>query len=203
VGTCENDFAAAARAGGIQFTRASAPWLTGRGHLDLPDEVIGATKSLHSICTALDGDLRALGSKVQAIAVGSRSRYSRERRLCRLPDCADLDTACVAQQEIPTRDIGTILFESLAALLRLGAIAGAGLARCYPILGDGSGVQRWHGRGSPSGLPCVSSHLNSRFLASVRTGAGAAPRIVPTSRDCKPWSAGASKNDIGTITRSA
>jgi hypothetical protein len=31
----------------------------------------------------------------------------------------------VAQREIPTRDIGTILFDSLAALLRLGAIAGA------------------------------------------------------------------------------
>jgi hypothetical protein len=79
----------------------------------------------------------------------------RDRRLCRPPDCADLDTACLAHQEIPTRDIGTFLFGCLAALLRLGAIAGAGLAYCYPILSAGIGVKRWHGRGSPSGLPCV------------------------------------------------
>ena len=64
---------------------------------------------------------------------------------CGIADCADLDTACVAQREIPTGDIGTILFGCLAALLRLGAIAGAGLAFCYPILGDRIGVKRWHG----------------------------------------------------------
>jgi hypothetical protein len=34
----------------------------------------------------------------------------RDRRLCRPPDWADPDTACVVQREIPTRDIGTILF---------------------------------------------------------------------------------------------
>jgi len=47
-----------------------------------------------------------------------------DRRLCRSPDCADLDTTCVAQREIPTGDIGAILSGCPAALLRLGAIAG-------------------------------------------------------------------------------
>ena len=40
----------------------------------------------------------------------------RDRRLCRPPDWADLDTACVVQREIPTRDIGTILFGCLDAM---------------------------------------------------------------------------------------
>ena len=55
--------------------------------------------------------------------MGTR-RSARDRRLCRPGDCADLDTTRVAQRKIPTRDIGTILFGCLAALLRLGAIAG-------------------------------------------------------------------------------
>jgi hypothetical protein len=48
-----------------------------------------------------------------------------------IADCADLRIVptliqhAFAQPEIPTRDIGTILFGCLAALLRLGAIAGA------------------------------------------------------------------------------
>jgi hypothetical protein len=65
--------------------------------------------------------------------------------LCRSSDCADLDTARVAQREIPTRNMVTILFGCLDALLRLGAIARAGLASCDPNLGDGTGVKRWHG----------------------------------------------------------
>jgi hypothetical protein len=84
-----------------------------------------------------------------AVRVADRTRRIRrwgyrDRRLCRPPDCADLDTACVAQREIPSRDIGTILCGCPAARLRLGAIAHAGLACSQPILGDGIGVKRWH-----------------------------------------------------------
>jgi hypothetical protein len=39
----------------------------------------------------------------------------------------------------------TILFGCLDALLRLAAIARAGLASCDPNLADGIGVKRWHG----------------------------------------------------------
>ena len=70
VGTCENDFAAPARADGIQFTLASAPWLTGRGRLDLPEEASGAIESLRSIFTVLDGDLRALAAKSRRLLSG-------------------------------------------------------------------------------------------------------------------------------------
>jgi hypothetical protein len=65
-------------------------------------------------------------------------------------DCADLRFVptltrhAMARREIPTRDIGTILSARPAARLRFGSIAGAGLACCYPILGDGIGVKRWH-----------------------------------------------------------
>ena len=51
----------------------------------------------------------------------------------------------MAQRKIPTRDIGTILVGCLAALLRLGAIAGEAFAFCYAILGDRIEVKRWHG----------------------------------------------------------
>jgi hypothetical protein len=51
----------------------------------------------------------------------------------------------VAQRNIPTRDIGTILFGCLVALLRLGAIAGEAFAFCCAVLGDRIGVKRWHG----------------------------------------------------------
>ena len=50
-----------------------------------------------------------------------------DRRLCRPPDCADLDTACVSQREIPTRDIGTILSGCPGSVLPVGAIPRAGL----------------------------------------------------------------------------
>jgi hypothetical protein len=66
---------------------------------------------------------------------------SAQRRLCRPSDCADFDTACGALWEIPTRDIGTILSGYAAALLRLGAIARAGLACCCLMLGDALGVE--------------------------------------------------------------
>jgi hypothetical protein len=54
-------------------------------------------------------------------------------------DSGDLDTACVAQREIPNRDLGTILLGCRAAFPRLGAAAAA-LACCYPILGDSIGM---------------------------------------------------------------
>ena len=63
MGSCEKDFGAAARADGIQFGRARTPWLTGRGHLDLPGEASGAAESLRSIFAALGGDIRALEAK--------------------------------------------------------------------------------------------------------------------------------------------
>jgi hypothetical protein len=116
--------------------------------------------------------------------------------LCRRPDYADPDTARVAQREISTGGIGTILFGCLAASGPFPR-----LACCFPILGQGIGVKGLaRMRFSPSGQPCVSSHLNSRLLTSV-----------PYERVCdlsdyadlaglQPCSAGASRNDV-RITR--
>jgi hypothetical protein len=42
-------------------------------------------------------------------------------------------------------NVGTILFGCLAALLHSVAIADEALAFCYPILGEGIEVKRWHG----------------------------------------------------------
>jgi hypothetical protein len=57
-----------------------------------------------------------------------------QRRLCRAPDCADLDALSAAQQMILTRDIGTIPSSWHDARLRLDPIAriGRSLASTRP-----------------------------------------------------------------------
>jgi hypothetical protein len=61
-GDCQREFAEAATADGIVFVAQSLPWLTQRGHLDLPDEAATAATALAQIFLALGGDLSILAT---------------------------------------------------------------------------------------------------------------------------------------------
>lgn len=61
-GDCQRAFGEAAAEDGIVFVPQSLPWLTQRGHLDLPDEAAIAACALEQIYVALGGDLPILAT---------------------------------------------------------------------------------------------------------------------------------------------
>lgn len=61
-GECQREFREAAAEDGVVFVPQSLPWLTQRGHLDLPDEAATAVQSLARIYLSLGGDLSVLAT---------------------------------------------------------------------------------------------------------------------------------------------
>jgi hypothetical protein len=126
-----------------------------------------------------------------------------DRRLCRPSDCADLHTACVALLEIPTRDIGTILSGA-----RQDSCASARLcAQDMPAVTRSCDARESESAGTdevPRSAP--AARCFARQLAMPQFGPH--PRGSDHS-DCADLIGlltplcGASKNDVGTIPRSA
>jgi hypothetical protein len=125
------------------------------------------------------------------------------RRLCRPPDCADLNMACVAQRDSywrhrhnPVRVPGC----NPCASARLRA----GFAFCYPDprsrdWSESAGPDEVSPRASRVFLRTLPRDSSLRF----RTGAYCGLSDCADLAGLQPCSAGASTNDIGTIPRSA